>query len=45
MAPCAEAPDVLEHWLSLLLERVFLRFLALKEERRWLSYGDLVRRA
>ncbi len=38
-------PDLLEHWLSLLLERVFLRFLSLKEERRWLSYGDLVRRA
>ncbi len=46
MAPLGEAlPDLLEHWLSLLLERVFLRFLALKEERRWLSYGDLVRRA
>ena len=46
MAPLGGAlPDLLEHWLSLLLERVFLRFLALKEERRWLSYGDLVRRA
>ena len=46
MAPLGEGlPDLLEHWLSLLLERVFLRFLALKEERRWLSYGDLVRRA
>ncbi|MFA6004732.1 MAG: UvrD-helicase domain-containing protein, partial [Elusimicrobiota bacterium] len=46
MAPLGEAlPDLLEHWLSLLLERVFRRFLALKEERRWLSYGDLVRRA
>ncbi|MDE3246879.1 MAG: UvrD-helicase domain-containing protein, partial [Acidobacteriota bacterium] len=38
-------PGLMEHWLSLLLERVFLRFLALKEERRWLSYGDLVRKA
>ncbi len=46
MSPLGEAlPDLLEHWLSLLLERVFLRFLAFKEERRWLSYGDLVRRA
>ena len=46
MAPLREAlPDLLEHWLSLLLERVFLRFLAFKEDRRWLSYGDLVRRA
>ncbi len=46
MAPLREAlPDVIEHWLSLLLERVFLRFLTLKEERRWLSYGDLVRQA
>jgi ATP-dependent exoDNAse (exonuclease V) beta subunit len=46
MAPLGEVlPDLVEHWLSLLLERVFLRFLVLKEERRWLSYGDLVRRA
>lgn len=46
MAPLGTVlPDLLEHWLSLLLERVFLRFLTLKEERRWLSYGDLVRRA
>ncbi|MBL0211894.1 MAG: UvrD-helicase domain-containing protein [Holophagaceae bacterium] len=46
MAPLGGAlPDLLEHWLSLLLEQVFRRFLALKEDRRWLSYGDLVRRA
>ncbi len=46
MAPLQEVlPGLMEHWLSLLLERVFLRFLVLKEARRWLSYGDLVRKA
>lgn len=46
MAPLGEAlPDLVEHWLSLLLERVFTRFEALKNERGFLSYGDLVRRA